>query len=119
MIAGATRAPALVTNRTLLGMVLFISSESIFFFAVVVAYLANRDAGLADARANLDLLRTAIFSVALFASSGTVALAAARRDGRWIAATFALGAIFLGGQGTTVTETEETPAGIIAVPVRD
>jgi len=111
VIADAGRAPALVTNRTLLGMVLFISSESIFFFAVVVAYLANRDAGLADARANLDLLRTAIFSVALFASSGTVAVAAARRDGRWIAATFALGAIFLGGQGSEYLRLLQTGVG--------
>jgi heme/copper-type cytochrome/quinol oxidase subunit 3 len=91
--------PAL-ENPTLLGMVLFIASEAVFFLSVVAAFVANRDAGLADARQHLELGRTAIFSVALFASSGTMALAAGRRDVRWLFATFALGAIFLVGQGT-------------------
>ena len=99
VIARSARTTALA-NPTLLGMVLFIASESVFFFSVVAAYVANREAGLADARQHLELGRTAIFSVALFASSGTMALAAGRRDVRWLAATFALGAIFLVGQGT-------------------
>jgi heme/copper-type cytochrome/quinol oxidase subunit 3 len=89
-----------MANPTLLGMVLFIASEAVFFLSVVAAFVANRDAGLADARQHLELGRTAIFSVALFASSGTIARAAGRRDVRWLAATFALGAIFLVGQGT-------------------
>jgi heme/copper-type cytochrome/quinol oxidase subunit 3 len=89
-----------MANPTLLGMVLFIASEAVFFLSVVAAFVANRDAGLADARQHLELGRTAIFSVALFASSGTMALAAGRRDVRWLAATFALGTIFLVGQGT-------------------
>jgi heme/copper-type cytochrome/quinol oxidase subunit 3 len=99
VIARSTRIPALA-NPTLLGMVLFIASEAVFFLSVVAAFVANRDAGLADARQHLELGRTAIFSVALFASSGTMALAAGRLDVRWIVATFALGAIFLVGQGT-------------------
>jgi len=91
--------PALTTDRTLLGVAIFIASESVFFLAVVLAYVAYRDSGLATANANLDVVRTAIFSVALFASSGTMALAARTRSGAWLAATMILGAIFLTGQG--------------------
>ncbi len=92
--------PAVITNRTLLGVAIFIASESIFFLAIVLAYVAYRDAGLATAKANLDIGRTAIFSVALFGSSGTMAVAARAESGRWLAATILLGAIFLVGQGS-------------------
>ncbi|TMF65216.1 MAG: hypothetical protein E6I14_02040 [Chloroflexi bacterium] len=64
--------PAVATNRTLLGVVIFIASESIFFLAIVLAYIAYREAGLATAKATLDLGRTAIFSLALFGSSATM-----------------------------------------------
>ena len=92
--------PAMFSDRTLLGVTIFIASESVFFLAIVLAYVAYRDAGLATARANLDFARTAVFSVALFASSATIAFATGRRSGRWLAATIALGAIFLVGQGS-------------------
>jgi len=95
----ATR-PGLTTDRNLLGVVVFIASESVFFLAIVLAYIAYRDSGLATARANLDVGRTAIFSLALFASSGTMVLAARARSGAWLAATMLLGAIFLIGQGS-------------------
>jgi heme/copper-type cytochrome/quinol oxidase subunit 3 len=78
----------------------FVASESIFFLAIVLAYVAYREAGLATARATLDIGRTALFSIALFASSGTMALAASRRDRRWLVATIVLGAVFLLGQGS-------------------
>lgn len=92
--------PALATDRALLGVVIFIASESIFFLAIVLAYVAYRDSGLATAKANLDVVRTAIFSIALFASSGTMALAARARSAAWLAVTMILGAIFLVGQGS-------------------
>jgi len=92
--------PAVVTNRTLLGVAIFIGSEAIFFIAIVLAYVAYRDAGLATAKATLDIGRTAIFSVALFGSSGTMVIAARAESGRWLAATILLGAIFLVGQGS-------------------
>ena len=92
--------PVIVTDRTLLGVAIFIASESIFFLAIVLAYVAYRDAGLSTARATLDIGRTAIFSVALFASSGTIAIAGRARSVRWLAATVVLGAVFLIGQGT-------------------
>jgi len=94
------RSPRIVQDRTLLGVAIFIASESVFFLAIVLAYIAYRDAGLATAKASLDIGRTAVFSVALFASSATMALATGARSGRWLAATIALGAIFLVGQGS-------------------
>jgi len=93
------RSPKISENANLLGVVIFIASESIFFLAIVLAYVAYRDAGLAAAKANLDVVRTATFSIALFASSGTMALAARGRSAAWLAATMILGAIFLTGQG--------------------
>jgi heme/copper-type cytochrome/quinol oxidase subunit 3 len=93
------RSRKISENPNLLGVVIFIASESIFFLAIVLAYVAYRDAGLATARANLDVVRTAIFSTALFASSGTMALAVRGQSGAWLAATMILGAIFLTGQG--------------------
>ena len=94
------RRPKIGQDRTLLGVVIFIASESVFFLAIVLAYVAYRDAGLATAKANLDVVRTAVFSIALFASSGTMAIAAGARSGAWLGATMILGAIFLIGQGS-------------------
>src|SRR2546428_5734196 len=90
----------MVTDRTILGVAIFIASESVFFLAIVLAYVAYRDVGLATAKADLDIGRTAIFSIALFASSATMVLAVRARSARWLAATIALGAIFLVGQGS-------------------
>ena len=98
MTAQANAAP-FVRDRHLLGMLLFIASESIFFLGVVVAYAVYRSDGLATAKAQLDIGRTALFSVLLFASSGTMAVAVSRRSRPWLGATAALGAIFLAGQG--------------------
>ena len=86
-------------DRNLVGVALFIGSESLFFLGVVIAYVVFREQGLATARAQLDVGRTAIFSVLLFASSGTVGLATARRSRLWLALTALLGAAFLAGQG--------------------
>jgi heme/copper-type cytochrome/quinol oxidase subunit 3 len=97
------RRPKIGHDRTLLGVMVFIASESVFFLAIVLAYVAYRDSGLATAKANLDIVRTAIFSIALFASSGTMGRAARGRSPVWLAATMILGAIFLVGQGTEYT----------------
>src|SRR5207245_5682269 len=94
------RSAKIVRDRTLLGVAVFIASESVFFLAIVLAYLAYRDAGLATAKANLDIPRTAIFSVALFSSSATMAIAARRASRSWLVATIALGTVFLVGQGS-------------------
>ena len=86
-------------DPNLVGIALFIGSESLFFLGVVIAYVVFREAGLASAKAHLDFGRTALFSVLLFASSGTVARAVAARSRGWLALTAALGAAFLVGQG--------------------
>ncbi|HEU5287175.1 MAG TPA: cytochrome c oxidase subunit 3 [Candidatus Limnocylindria bacterium] len=86
----------------LLGVALFIASESIFFLAIIVSFVALRPLGLETAKAELDLPRTFIFSLFLFASSATMTIAERRRsrDGvLWLVVTAALGAIFIAGQG--------------------
>jgi len=95
------RATAVPLRRdpNLVGVGLFIASESLFFLGVVIAYGVFREQGLATAKAQLDLGRTAIFSALLFASSGTVARAVATRSRAWLALTVVLGAAFLVGQG--------------------
>src|SRR5947207_7902253 len=98
--ASIERGPKIVRDPILLGVAIFIASESVFFLAIVLPYVAYRDAGLATAKANLDIVRTAVFSIALFASSGTMAIAVSARSGAWLAATMILGAIFLVGQGS-------------------
>ena len=87
------------SDRTLVGIALFIASESLFFLGIVIAYVVFREQSLATAKAHLDVGRTAIFSVLLFASSGTVAVATRRRSRRWLALTAFLGGAFLAGQG--------------------
>ena len=86
-------------DRNLVGIALFIGSESLFFLSVVIAFVVFREQGLATAKAQLDIGRTALFSVLLFASSGTMGLATARRSRRWLGLTALLGAAFLVGQG--------------------
>jgi heme/copper-type cytochrome/quinol oxidase subunit 3 len=98
-----------MTERTKLGMILFVLSESIFFLLLILAYVFYHRAGGAGPTAanSLDVVRTGLFSVALFSSSLTVALAgsSARKKRRgwtrvWLLGTIVLGAVFLFGQGT-------------------
>jgi heme/copper-type cytochrome/quinol oxidase subunit 3 len=86
-------------DRNLVGIALFIGSESLFFLAVVIAFVVFREQGLATAKAQLDIGRTTLFSVLLFASSGTMGLAATRRSRLWLGLTALPGAAFLVGQG--------------------
>lgn len=86
----------------LLGVALFIASESIFFLAIIVSFIALRPLGLETAKAELDLPRTFIFSLFLFSSSATMTIAERRRsrDGvLWLVVTALLGAVFIAGQG--------------------
>ncbi len=91
-----------------LGTIVFITSEVIFFGALIAAFLVHRgQTGTGPTPKDLDFVRTALFSVALFASSGTMilaerALARGRDRGAavWLAATIGLGAIFMLGQLT-------------------
>jgi len=103
VIAQATRRAGWLGDRTLLGVAIFVGSESIFFLSIVVAYVANRDAGLGDARATLDLPRTTVFSLALFASSATMARATTTLNARLLAAGTAPSSAMFGTTFFTLT----------------
>ncbi len=86
----------------------FISSEVVFFASLLAAFFwyHARDAS-GPSPLDLELGRTTLFSLALFASSATIVLADRRlragdRRGYvgWLAATILLGVIFLFGQIT-------------------
>src|SRR5215467_1426632 len=91
-------------NKT--GMLAFLFSDVGFFGVLILAYLffyAHPQSG--PGPKELDVPRTLVFSVCLFASSFTfwrseVALHKQRRGSMlgWLALTIALGAVFLGGQ---------------------
>jgi cytochrome c oxidase subunit 3 len=93
---------------SLLGMLLFISSEVMFFGSLFGAYFTVRAAAASwppPDSPDLAAVRPALFSMLLISSSATMQLgvAAARRDDRgglvrWLAITIALGAVFLLGQ---------------------
>ncbi|MCC7366829.1 MAG: cytochrome c oxidase subunit I [Chloroflexi bacterium] len=94
------------TRASLLGMYIFIASESFFFGGLLTAFLyyRTRDAGGFGPH-DLDIVTTGLFSIALFASSATVVMAERRLhhgDHRgfqiWLGVTVALGAVFVGGQ---------------------
>lgn len=98
-----TKAPM---DKRIVGMLVFIGSEAIFFMLLVLAYVYFRSAGIYGPTAkNLDVGTTAIFSVCLFASSFTVWQAERNLKKRnrwwavgWLIATIVLGAIFLYGE---------------------
>ncbi len=98
----------LLKEKHTLGMVLFIGSEAVFFLMLVLAYVYLRafEPASFTAASALKPLQTGIFSLFLFASSGTVWLAHRSLSQKrhtalclWLAATIGLGAIFLIGQG--------------------
>ncbi len=95
-------------NRYKLAMVLFILSEGTFFGLLILAYVYFRaTTGSEPIAAHvLDPLKTGIFSVCLFASSGTMELGIKSLRKKnfaglrfWLVATILLGATFLVGQG--------------------
>ncbi|MDQ3809808.1 MAG: cytochrome c oxidase subunit I [Chloroflexota bacterium] len=97
--------PELRWRAPIVGILSFIFSEATFFGALIVAFLQYRGRSQGFGPHDLDLPRTFIFSLCLFASSGTIYLAERRLHGDdqrgflrlWLA-TLALGAIFLLGQ---------------------
>jgi len=89
----------------IVGIAAFIFSEITFFGALIVAYLEYRTRSPGPGPHDLDVPRTLIFSLFLFASSATVYLAErrlAKDDQRgfltWWLASIGLGAVFLIGQ---------------------
>jgi heme/copper-type cytochrome/quinol oxidase subunit 3 len=99
---------------SLLGMLLFISSEVMFFGSLFGAYFTIRAAAPEWPPAGspeIDVLRTALFSVLLVSSSATIQLAvnAIGRDDRprfvrWLLVTIGLGIAFLAGQAIEYAE---------------
>jgi heme/copper-type cytochrome/quinol oxidase subunit 3 len=91
----------------------FIASETAFFALLIVAYVfytATSRGGIASPQTSLDRVRTGIFTALLLASSITLWRAEkSQQAGKrprsiaWLAATLALGAVFLAGQATEYT----------------
>ena len=86
---------------------MFASSEAVFFGGLIAAFLAYRTRSPSGpGPAVLEVPRTVLFSLALFASSATLYLAKRRlcRDDQpgfrgWLVASVLLGAAFITGQG--------------------
>src|SRR6266478_322441 len=107
-IVGKNSAAVALPDHNKVGLLSFILSEAGFFGTLLLAYLyfyARPEAG--PGPKELDVPRTLVFSVCLFASSFTfwrseVALTKQRRGSMlgWLALTILLGGIFLVGQGT-------------------
>jgi len=88
-------------ERNKLGMILFLISEGVFFTLLILAFWFYHASGkLGNTAAEvLNVKKTFLFSMALFASSGTFWLAERRKNFVfWVALTLLLGAIFLAGQ---------------------
>jgi heme/copper-type cytochrome/quinol oxidase subunit 3 len=89
------------------GILMFIASESMVFLAVIAMYVTGQLAspGHPNPQETLSAGRMVPFSVALWLSSGTIALCPSRlaRDDQrgmrlWLGATILLGAVFLAGE---------------------
>ena len=100
-----------MSDKHRLGMLLFIVSEAVFFTILILAFVFYRDspanAGGPSAFNALDVGRTAIFTVCLYASSFTIILSErSHKRGRdalmkaWLLLTIGLGATFLYGESS-------------------
>jgi heme/copper-type cytochrome/quinol oxidase subunit 3 len=93
-------------STPVIGTLTFIASEAVFFGCLIAAFAIYRTASPSGPSPKiLDVGVTGLFSVLLWASSGTIVLAERRlaRDDqagfrRWLLLTIALGAAFLIGQ---------------------
>ncbi len=107
-VVGENSSAISIPNKNKTGILTFILSEAGFFMTLVLAYLffyVHPQPG--PTPRELDVPRTLIFSVCLFASSFTfwrseIAMSKRQRGSMlgWLALTVALGGIFLVGQGT-------------------
>lgn len=95
-----------IPEKTQLGMLVFIASESVFFLMLILGFVYLRSSATFLGSEQLDVLKTGIFSLFLFSSSATIWLAdrsMQRQKHRqfcwWLAVTIGLGLIFLAGQG--------------------
>ena len=107
-VVGENNSAITIPDKNKVGMLTFILSEAGFFMTLILAYLffyVHPQPG--PTPRELDVPRTLIFSVCLFASSFTfwrseIAMSKQLRSSMlgWLALTIVLGGIFLVGQGT-------------------
>jgi len=82
-----------------LGILIFLGSESMVFLSVIAMYVTGQGhQGHPSAQESLNAGRMVPYSVALWLSSLTIWLAARRGIRVWLAATIALGFVFLVGE---------------------
>ena len=106
-VVGRPNDRAMSPDKNKISVLTFIFSEIGFFGVLILAYLYyNATPRPGPGPHELNLFKTGLFSVCLFASSFTlwraeVGLRQGNRGGLlgWLAATFVLGAIFMVGQG--------------------
>jgi heme/copper-type cytochrome/quinol oxidase subunit 3 len=104
--SGVSESHPLLHEKTRLAVLLFLVSEFVFFFFLIVAYIYSQPAEIDGPTAHNSLIpwKTGIYTVLLLLSSGTIYLAERALDkGRrafalWMSATVLLGAIFLFGE---------------------
>ncbi len=97
---------SLLQKKTLLAVLLFISSEAIFFACLIAAYVyyASASPNGPNAQKVLDPVKTGFYTACLLSSSVTVYFAErAQRKCKpgislWLAGTMLLGAVFLYGE---------------------
>lgn len=82
-------------------MLLFLASEAVFFIFLIVGYIYLHSSVVQRASSILDPRVTGAYTIALLASSATMWMAGRGAEIRrgWLAATIALGLVFLIGQG--------------------
>lgn len=93
-------------RRVNLGMAMFLLTEAVFFFMLILAFVYFRAESIQMAAASLHPVATAIYTACLIASGFTMWRAKesakrARRGARpWLGLTILLGSVFLLGQGS-------------------
>jgi len=104
-----TQESALRTEHSIgprrLGLLLFVSSESLVFLSVIAMYVSGNHQGHPNPQESLSAGRMIPFSVALWLSSAAIwraSVSVGRGSQRgmrlWLGVTVVLGAIFLGGE---------------------
>ena len=97
----------MMMQRAKLGMAMFLISEAVFFFMLIVAFVYFRGSIGPEGANSLSLGATAAYTLCLAVSSFTMWRASASVESRnfgalraWLAGTLVLGCIFLAGQGS-------------------
>jgi heme/copper-type cytochrome/quinol oxidase subunit 3 len=106
MPSGMAESHPILREKTRLAVLLFLTSEFVFFVFLIVAYIYSRPSEINGPTAHSSLVpwKTGIYTVFLLASSGTIYLAERaldrnlRRFVLWMSTTILLGAIFLFGE---------------------